>query len=294
MRLLTVGLGSLRGESAAVGVDFASRGRRADEAIDVLRLLWAGDADGVSYQGEFFSIKHLRSFPKPYQATTLPIHVGGSSRAAARRAGRRGDGYFAGGLVPPDERAAQFGVMREAASSVGRDPAPLEYIRWGSLELDRDGIEARARQGITPARRRHGRDRPRPAACGAVGVRRANRADFWRLTRIDLVRRTLGSWGPRPHTRAGRLLVTRGRPCRSGYVAAGPSASDRRGGDLGMHVGLGSRCEPPTARKIITLLFDRACSAVADAARGDHPNRSAYRCDEQRLRNSTHRSRSAW
>jgi alkanesulfonate monooxygenase SsuD/methylene tetrahydromethanopterin reductase-like flavin-dependent oxidoreductase (luciferase family) len=79
-------------------VDFAGRGRRADEAIDVMRLLWAGDADGVSYDGEFFSIKHLCSFPKPYQTTTLPIHVGGSSRAAARQAGRRGDGYFAGGL----------------------------------------------------------------------------------------------------------------------------------------------------------------------------------------------------
>src|SRR5262245_16457918 len=40
MRLLTVGLGSLPGEHRAVGVDFASRGRRADEAIEVLRRLW--------------------------------------------------------------------------------------------------------------------------------------------------------------------------------------------------------------------------------------------------------------
>ena len=42
MRLLTVGLGTLPGEAQAAGVDFATRGRRADEAIDVLRLLWAG------------------------------------------------------------------------------------------------------------------------------------------------------------------------------------------------------------------------------------------------------------
>ena len=40
MRLLTVGVGALPGEAAAGGVDFATRGRRADEAIDVLRLLW--------------------------------------------------------------------------------------------------------------------------------------------------------------------------------------------------------------------------------------------------------------
>jgi alkanesulfonate monooxygenase SsuD/methylene tetrahydromethanopterin reductase-like flavin-dependent oxidoreductase (luciferase family) len=46
MRMLTVGVGALPGEAAAVGVDFGTRGRRADEAIDVLRLLWAGDEDG--------------------------------------------------------------------------------------------------------------------------------------------------------------------------------------------------------------------------------------------------------
>lgn len=42
MRLLTVGLGGLPGEAAAFGVDYRSRGRRADEAIDVMRLLWDG------------------------------------------------------------------------------------------------------------------------------------------------------------------------------------------------------------------------------------------------------------
>ncbi len=86
MRLLTVGLGVLPGEAEAVGVDFATRGRRADEAIDVLRLLWAGGAEGVSFEGEFFSFTSLASFPKPLGAATLPVHVGGSSRAAARRA----------------------------------------------------------------------------------------------------------------------------------------------------------------------------------------------------------------
>src|SRR5947209_8880684 len=43
MRLFTVGVGALRGEAAAVGVDYGTRGRRADEAIEVLRRLWAGD-----------------------------------------------------------------------------------------------------------------------------------------------------------------------------------------------------------------------------------------------------------
>ena len=84
MRLLTVGLGTLPGEARAMGVDFSTRGRRADEAIDVMRLLWAGGEEGVSFDGEFFAFDNLCSFPKPYGVTHLPIHIGGSSRAAAR------------------------------------------------------------------------------------------------------------------------------------------------------------------------------------------------------------------
>ena len=74
-------------EARAVGVDFGTRGRRADEAIDVLRSLWEGGEEGVSFAGEFFAFEDLCSFPKPHGVTHLPIHVGGSSRAAARRAG---------------------------------------------------------------------------------------------------------------------------------------------------------------------------------------------------------------
>jgi alkanesulfonate monooxygenase SsuD/methylene tetrahydromethanopterin reductase-like flavin-dependent oxidoreductase (luciferase family) len=117
--------------------------------IDVLRLLWAGDENGVSYAGEFFSFTNLCSYPKPYRVAGLPIHVGGSSRAAARRAGRRGDGYFPGGALMPQERSAQLEVMRMAALEAGRDPATLDYTRWGSIEMTPEGVEARARQGIT-------------------------------------------------------------------------------------------------------------------------------------------------
>jgi probable F420-dependent oxidoreductase len=148
MRLLTVGLGVLPGEADAMGVDFATRGRRADEAIDVLRLLWAGGADGVSFAGEFFSFRDLTSFPKP-AGGMLPIHVGGSSRAAARRAGRRGDGYFPGGRLSAAERSAQLELMRAAATEAGRDPGALEYTRWGSMGMSPADVAAQASQGAT-------------------------------------------------------------------------------------------------------------------------------------------------
>ena len=147
MRLLTVGVGALPGEAMAGGVDFATRGRRADEAIDVLRLLWDGDENGVSFDGDFFSFTSLCSFPKPLGR--LPIHVGGSSPAAARRAGLRGDGYFSGGRLTAAERAAQLDLMRETARAAGRDPAALECTRWGAIDATADDVAAHAASGTT-------------------------------------------------------------------------------------------------------------------------------------------------
>ncbi|MEZ0076877.1 LLM class F420-dependent oxidoreductase [Planotetraspora sp. GP83] len=149
MRLLTVGLGTLPGEARAVGVDFSTRGRRADEAIDVLRLLWTGGEDGVSFDGEFFAFDNLSSFPKPYGVAQLPIHIGGSSRAAARRAGRRGDGYFPGGALDPQERAIQMELARSTAIEAGRSPETLEYTRWGSIDMTVERVEAFAALGVT-------------------------------------------------------------------------------------------------------------------------------------------------
>lgn len=149
MRLLTVGLGALPGEATATGVDFASRGRRTDEAIDVLRLLWSGGADGVSFDGEFFAFDSLVSFPKPLGVPQLPIHVGGASRAAARRAGRRGDGYFPGGMLGPLERGSQLDLAKAEAVAAGRDPAVLEYTRWGSIDMPIERVEGLAAEGVT-------------------------------------------------------------------------------------------------------------------------------------------------
>jgi probable F420-dependent oxidoreductase len=149
MNLLTIGLGTLPGEAAATGVDFATRGRRADEAIDVLRLLWNGDAGGVSFHGEFFALTSACSFPKPHGERTLPIHVGGSSPAAARRAGRRGDGYFPGGRLAPQQRGEQIALMRAEAVAAGRDPGELEYTRWGHIDMTADEVDATAAQGVT-------------------------------------------------------------------------------------------------------------------------------------------------
>src|SRR5260370_6754276 len=148
MRLLTLGLGSLPGESEALSVDHATRGRPADEAIDVLRLLWAGDENGVSFEGEFFSFTDVCISPNPHNSATLPIHIGGSTRASARRAGLRGDGYFPGGTIGRDERLRQIELMRSIAKDAGRDVV-FDVTRWGSKDLTAAEVEAHAADQVT-------------------------------------------------------------------------------------------------------------------------------------------------
>jgi probable F420-dependent oxidoreductase len=147
MRLFTIGVGALPGEAAAVGVDYATRGRRADESIDALRLLWAGDDKGVSFDGELIKFTDACSFPKP--TATPPIHIGGSSPAAARRAGLRGDGYFPGGRLTDAERASQIDLMRATARDAGRDPDALEVTRWGAIDLTPDDVAQHTAAGVT-------------------------------------------------------------------------------------------------------------------------------------------------
>ena len=79
----------------------------------MLRALWAGDPEqGVDHDGEFFAFTGAVSWPKPAQPGGVPLHVGGHTRAAARRAGRYGDGLQPLGVVG-DELADLVALMRE-------------------------------------------------------------------------------------------------------------------------------------------------------------------------------------
>lgn len=86
-----VGAGWLASEWQAVGLDFASRGKRLDEAIAVCRRLWT-EAE-VEHHGEFFDFDRVAFEPKPVQRA-LPVLIGGESEAALRRAERIGDGWI--------------------------------------------------------------------------------------------------------------------------------------------------------------------------------------------------------
>jgi probable F420-dependent oxidoreductase len=123
---LCIGVGWMREEIEACGVDFASRGRRTDECIDVLRALWADtEPEGAVHEGEFFAFSHAHTHPKPFRAAGVPIHIGGHSPASIRRAARRGDGWQPLGLWG-EELAQALAALDRETEAAGRDRAELE------------------------------------------------------------------------------------------------------------------------------------------------------------------------
>jgi probable F420-dependent oxidoreductase len=148
---LGVGVGWLREEVEACGVEFASRGKRADEQLAVMRALWAHEPSsvpqGASYHGEFFNFENAMCYPKPIAGERLPVHIGGHSKSAARRAGRSGDGLQPLGVTGP-QLASLIALMRHEAASAGRDPAALE-VTLGHLvtKIDAERAASLADQG---------------------------------------------------------------------------------------------------------------------------------------------------
>ncbi|MCU1603387.1 MAG: Luciferase-like monooxygenase [Frankiales bacterium] len=117
---LCVGMGWMQEELEACGAPFHERGRRGDEQLQVLRKLWTGEP--VDHEGEFFSFRGAACRPARRQ---VPIHIGGHSAAAARRAGRYGDGLQPLGISGEGLREA-VDVMHRAAEDAGRDPSLLQ------------------------------------------------------------------------------------------------------------------------------------------------------------------------
>jgi len=144
-----VGVGWNPDEMRLCGQDFASRGRRADEAIAVMRTLWSGPpSEPSSFRGGFYAFEGVYCNPKPVRGQ-VPIHIGGSSRAAAVRAGRLGDGFQPLNLRG-DALRERLDQVRAAAEQAGRAPEAVELtIRAAMSDLDPASVREAAADGVT-------------------------------------------------------------------------------------------------------------------------------------------------
>ena len=125
-----IGASWLEEEWRAIGLDFASRGRRVDESIEVCKRLWTEPE--VAHDGEFFHFDAVAFEPKPLQQPWPPILVGGESGAALRRAARVGDGWIGMGHTF-ESAAVQIVRLRELRNEYGRDTASFQICLGGPV-----------------------------------------------------------------------------------------------------------------------------------------------------------------
>jgi probable F420-dependent oxidoreductase len=142
--VLGAGTSPWREDYEVLGVDWASRGRRMDESIAILRGLAAGGY--FEYHGKVFDLPPVKIAPVP--AAPIPVLIGGHSDAALRRAARLGDGWMHGGGDPADlpgllARLARFRVEEGTADR------PFEIHVISADAYTPDGVRRLADQGVT-------------------------------------------------------------------------------------------------------------------------------------------------
>lgn len=124
--LFGLGVGYVAGEFEALGIPYAERGARTSEHIEVIRTLWTQEKP--AFAGKFTSFSGIQSRPLPLQKPHPPIHVGGMSPPALRRAVGQGDGWY-GFYQDLDGTAAMLRQLEETAKRVERPRA------LGKLEI---------------------------------------------------------------------------------------------------------------------------------------------------------------
>ena len=143
---LGVGLGWAPEEFEWCGAPFENRGKRADEMIEVLRLVLGGGM--VEYHGEFFDFDRLRMSPAP--ASPVPFYVGGHTPVALRRAARVGDGWTSA-MIKFDDLRTVIERLAELRTSYERASEPFEIQAVCIDRFGLDGYRQQADIGVTDA-----------------------------------------------------------------------------------------------------------------------------------------------
>lgn len=142
---LGVGVGWLKEEFDACNVPFERRGARTDEYLDVLHALWCEHPS--EFHGDFYDLPACSMFPKPVQRPHPPIHVGGESDAALRRAARHGQGWHTFNR-PPEGLAEPLRRLDDLLAEAGRSRSHVQVtVCPYLLGLEADDVERYAEAG---------------------------------------------------------------------------------------------------------------------------------------------------
>ncbi len=136
--LLGIGLGWEEEEFVASGATTERRGARIEEYLSCLDAIFSGDPD---FAGEHYRIPKSEALPRPVQRPRPPVILGGVVPAALKRAGRIADGWVSSSRADLRTIGESATLVRSAAQEAGRDPAALQIIVRGLVQLtgEQDG-----------------------------------------------------------------------------------------------------------------------------------------------------------
>jgi probable F420-dependent oxidoreductase len=139
-----LGVGWSSDEFELMGQDFKTRGKRADEMIEIMKLLWSGE--WVEYQGEHYQFPAMEMNPAPSEP--IPLWVGGISKPAMRRAARLADGWVSD-LQTSEEIIESVAHIHAMRKEYGRDHLPFDVMATPSDSYDIDSYKKLEDAGIS-------------------------------------------------------------------------------------------------------------------------------------------------
>jgi probable F420-dependent oxidoreductase len=141
-----VGVGWMAEEFALLGQSFHDCGRRMDEYLALMKVLWS--ERNPSFAGEYFSVSDCAITPKPVQKPHVPVWIGGDSPAALRRAARFGDAWHSAGFSVAD-LPEKLGWLDGALAAAGRECKQLTVSVFPTERLTLDLARRFADLGVT-------------------------------------------------------------------------------------------------------------------------------------------------
>src|SRR3989442_11242865 len=135
-----IGVGWAEEEFEVMGIPRSERGRRTDEALELIRALWTGD--GVTYEGRIYQVRNLTIDPKPVQKPHPPIWIGGGSQPfekiygqsvtnidpVLRRIAKYADTWVPHSSATPAMVKGDWEKVQRFARELGRDPTKIGRV----------------------------------------------------------------------------------------------------------------------------------------------------------------------
>jgi len=121
-----LGIGWSKDEYQASNIPFRDRGKRADEYIQILKMIWGENEDIVEFKGQHYSIPASKIGPKPIQKPHIPIYLGGYSQGTFARIANYANGWICVIRNNLDKVKSYIDKIRDECNKAKRDAKDIQ------------------------------------------------------------------------------------------------------------------------------------------------------------------------